>query len=218
MLYLNIRGFLSHQIELEAFLRIQGLPILVGITETLLDKNTKSIALSQYVLVSRLDRRTGIGKGGGIALFVLETHVARVVHVGDSVSNEQSGHILHIDLGPVLLGLWYRPPSYGEVESITHFDKETESWSSSVIGTIIFGDMNVHHKAWLEHSNGCTPEGRELFRVCAKHGLQQLVQQPTRDKYLLDLLLSDMKQLIKVKVLSEVSDQNMVYVDICTRI
>ena len=121
-------------------------------------------------------------------MFVLKSFNARIVHVGDSVNNEQSWHVLHTDLGPILLGLWYCPPCYSEIESIQNFDNETPSWSSNVIGTIIFGDMNVHHKAWLEHSNGCTPEGRELFKVCAKHGLHQLVQHPTRDKYLLDLL------------------------------
>ena len=30
--------------------------------------------------------------------------------------------------------------------------------------------------------------------------------------------MSDVKQIIKVKVLSKISDHNMVYVDICTRI
>ena len=91
LLYLNIRGFVSHQVELEAFLRIQGLPTIVGITETLLEKSTKTIALSQYVLISRLDRRTGISKGGGIALFVLEAFAARVVHIGDSETMNDHG-------------------------------------------------------------------------------------------------------------------------------
>ena len=43
ILSLNIRGFLHHQTELEAFLRVHGLPSIVGITETLLDASTKNI-------------------------------------------------------------------------------------------------------------------------------------------------------------------------------
>ena len=80
-LSLNIRGFLHHQTELEAFLRVHGLPSIVGITETLLDASTKNIYLSEYVLVSRLDRRAGTGRGGGIALFVREEFESRLVHV-----------------------------------------------------------------------------------------------------------------------------------------
>ena len=76
ILSLNIRGFLSHQIELETFLRMHGSPSIVGITETLLDASTQNIKLSRYTLVSRLDRRVGFAKSGGIALFVLD-NVAR---------------------------------------------------------------------------------------------------------------------------------------------
>ena len=107
---LNIRGFLSHQVELEAYLRIQGLPSIVGIIETLLDASTKFISLSGYVLVSRLDRRAVSGKGGGIALFVREEFSSRLVHVEDSEVSERSWHILHCVIGPILIGLWYRPP------------------------------------------------------------------------------------------------------------
>ena len=51
--YLNIRGFASHQVELEAYLRIHQFPSIVGITGPFLDASTKNICLSWYVLVSR---------------------------------------------------------------------------------------------------------------------------------------------------------------------
>ena len=85
---------------------------------------------------------------------------------------------------------------------------------SSSIGSIVIGDMNVHHKAWLQYSNGTTPEGTALFQVCARQGLQQLVRSPTRDKYLLDLALTDLPKIRKVKVMSKISDHNMVFVEI----
>ena len=87
---MNIRGFLCHPVELEACLRINGLPSIVGITETHLDASTKTIKLAGYVLVSRLDRRVGFEKSGGIALFVRHNLAARLVHVSDSDNSERS--------------------------------------------------------------------------------------------------------------------------------
>ena len=69
-------------------------------------------------LVSRLDRRVGFAKSGGIVLFVLNKLASRLVHVSDSDQSERSWHVLHCDIGPILFGLWYRPPDYGEIQSI----------------------------------------------------------------------------------------------------
>ena len=62
------------------------------------------------------------------------------------------------------------------------------------IGTIILGDMNVHHTGWLTHSANITPEGRALFKFCAYNGIAQCVDGPTRRKYLLDLVLTDAEE------------------------
>ena len=71
--------------------------------------------------------------------------------------------MFHTDIGPILFGLWYRPPCYGEVQSIMDFEIELKAWASSVIGFIMIGDMDVHHKPWLLHSKGITQEGAALF-------------------------------------------------------
>ena len=114
--------------------------------------------------------------------------------------------------------MWYRPPCYGEVHYIIELEREIISKAPSVIGNILFGDMNVHHKAWLHFSNGTTPEGTTLFKVCARHGIQQLVRHPTRDKYLLDLVLTDLPQLTKVKVMSKISDHNIVSIELHVKV
>ena len=56
----------------------------------------------------------------------------------------------------------------------------------------MIGDMNVHHKEWLRFSNSTTPEGRALYDVCLRFGLEEKVRKPTRGPYLLDLVLADM--------------------------
>ena len=123
ILHVNLRGFLSHKTELEARIAKQGLPELVGITETHLDKSVPAITLSNYTLISRLDRRDG-RQGGGIAFLALASVAPTVVHIGDSVDHERSWHILHSNMGPVLLALWYRPPSYQEDLAIVDLEME----------------------------------------------------------------------------------------------
>jgi hypothetical protein len=208
-MHLNLRGFVSHQAELQHRIAQSGFPDLVGITESFLDKSTSTAALIGYTLISRLDRRDG-RQGGGIALFARDSIASNIVHIADSPLSERSWHILHTHQGPLLVGLWYRPPCYGEIASITSLEQEWHTHSSNAVGTVLFGDMNVHNKQWLVFSGGTPPEGRELFSVCSRLGLIQKVQHPTRDKNLLDLFLTDIPSGVRCKVLPKISDHNIV--------
>ena len=96
------------------------------------------------------------------------------------------------------------------MDSIYSFKVEYEQFSVDCIGSIIIGDMNVHHKTWLKYSNGTTPEGRALFDVCCRYGLHQCVQSLTRYSYLLDLVLTDVEALLKTKVLPKVADHHVI--------
>ena len=98
---------------------------------------------------------------------------------------------MHTDFGALSLVVWYRPPGYAEINSILNLVPEHDEFSGSCVGTIVVGDVNVHHKPWLKFSNGISPEGRELFDVCCRLGFHQCVQKPTRGEYLLDLVLTD---------------------------
>ena len=55
------------------------------------------------------------------------------------------------------------------------------------------GDMNIHHRRWLRHSNDNTSLGAQLKEVCDDHALRQLIREPTRGQYLLDLVLTDIE-------------------------
>ena len=56
---------------------------------------------------------------------------------------------------------------------------------------MVLGDLNVHQKSWLRFSSKDTPEGKLLRDICAAEGLRQIVREPTRDTYLLDLVITD---------------------------
>ena len=166
--------------------------------------------LTGYVLVSRLDRRTG-QKGGGIALFARADVASQVVHIGDSLIHERSWHVVHVDNGPMLLGVWYRPPCRGEVQSIYSLEEELQLHGNGCMGTIIIGDMNVHEKQWFNFSTSSSPEGRCLRSICGKHNLVECVRAPTRGRNLLDLFLTDLPHLATTKVHAGVSDHFMVH-------
>ena len=59
------------------------------------------------------------------------------------------------------------------------------------MGFFALGDLNVHSVRWLQNSARESVEGRLLHDISDQLGLQQLVTEPTRGKYLLDLVFTD---------------------------
>ena len=63
-IYLNIRGYTSHEAELCAVTEQLGYPTFLGLVETFLSKQIKHVKLPGYTLVSRRDRKDESGWGG----------------------------------------------------------------------------------------------------------------------------------------------------------
>ena len=207
MMHANIRGFISHRAELEASISLlPAMPSIVCLNETFLDKSVLSIALSGYVLLSRRD---GDCNGGGIAIFIHDSLASSAVLAEHSEKAERSWIYVHTDHGPVLVGVWYRPPNKDAyfVESLT---SEWLQLSRDAIGTIIVGDLNVHHLHWLKFSSHTAPEGTALYRFCSDHGFTQHVREPTREGHLLDLVLSDLEVPVPTVVLPKIADHGLV--------
>ena len=128
--------------------------------------------------------------------------------------------VLHTDYGPFLLCAWYRPPS-DEQLSIESCEKEHERLSRDVMGTLLVGDLNVHHAGWLRHSNGTSAAGRRMCLAAAQMGLHQIDRSPTRDvveeagmtscAHLLDLALTDIAG-VTAQVLPKIADHKLVEV------
>lgn len=55
----------------------------------------------------------------------------------------------------------------------------------------MIGDLNIHHKKWLRFSNADTTMGTELKTFCDFHGCFQIVREPNRKEYLLNLAITD---------------------------
>ena len=125
---------------------------------------------------------------GGIALYARCGGIF-VKHLQHSAVAERSWHVIHSDVGGILLGLWYRPPGAG-ANDIESFEDELSRLSIDTIGALVIGDMNILQKSWLKYSPADTVDGANLHRICKEHNLKQLVLGPTRGANLLDLALS----------------------------
>ena len=74
-----------------------------------------------------------------------------VVKLADSETHERTWYLVHTAQGPLLVGVWYRPPKTGEALSVQTLEQEWSVHSENAVGTLIVGDINVHSQAWLKH-------------------------------------------------------------------
>ena len=128
-----------------------------------------------------------------------------MTHLGDSPVAERSWHTVHTNVGPTLLGVWYRAPDAPQEHSDT-FETELAEYCKDHVYTVLVGDLNVYHQKWLRHSPGNTPLGQQLQDVCSNFNLKQVVKEPTHGSYLLDLVLTDAPALTKTTLLPKVAD------------
>ena len=165
-------------------------PCIICLTETWLNKSVGSPLLHDYVVIARRDRTDG-RIGGGVIIFAITSFVDVITTVLVSAVSERIWCILHSSSGPVLLCGWYRRPNRGEIDSIISFTEEYEQLRHQAVSTILFGDLNIHQIRWLTYSRENTPEGGMLESFAAKFGFVEIIKQPTRGHYLLDLFLTD---------------------------
>lgn len=107
----------------------------------------------------------------------MDEYAPRVTLVENSEAAERIWAMVHSDRGPYLICCWYRPPSPGDVETITSFEDEYRKHKDGATGVFVLGDLNVHSIRWLTHSARESVEGRDLC--------------DTSSKYILDLVLTD---------------------------
>ena len=91
--------------------------------------------------------------------------------------------MLHADVRPHLLGVWYRPLETGELDSVWSLETELSRYAHESLGTILVGDLNVHHTRRLRYSSRISAEGAELKSLCDGMGLRQFVDASTGDAF-----------------------------------
>ena len=117
---------------------------------------------------------------------------------------------MRLGVDTILVANWYRP---GATVHMTFADLyiEVNEFFDEVSGIVIAGDLNIHHKKWLRYSNADTTMGMELKTFCDFHGFFQIVREPTRKEYLLDLVITDIPKAA-VSVLPCIADHNAILI------
>ena len=159
ILFFNIRGLISHLVELTSVVRLlPELPALICLNETFLNRSVEEVNVEGYTVVARRDRDDG-RKCGGVIVYAQDGLASRVTLIEQSADSERVWLIIHTDVGPYLVGVWYRPPEPGETNTIKSLETEWELHNQAALGTILVRDMNVHHRRWLRFSSENSAEG-----------------------------------------------------------
>ena len=185
--------------------------IIIIMNETFLDNSTPSIDLDGYVLISRRDRQDGSG-WGGICCFARRDFQYCIVEILRSNIAERIWHVMHTSCGPYILGIQYRRPHTGEVDSILSLEGELQQIQEQAFGIILVGDFNVHSIRWLKFSSHESSEASALQQICQKFSFVKCVQRSTRGNHLLDLILSDIADYIDISILPPVANHNMILI------
>ena len=91
----------------------------------------------------------------------------------------------------VVMCATYRPPSSADDTSVAdYFDRVLPMMRERGDAVMLIGDFNWHSQSWLG-SNKTTDAGVRAEGVFASHGLEQLVDMPTRGENTLDFILTD---------------------------
>ena len=170
LLHINIRSINNpkKQAELQTYLDAHQ-PDFIALTETWLCDATPHFTLPNYTTAARRDRtpykpRPRSTNHGGIIL-LRHDNAPATTHLENSTTAERLWATIHTDTGPLLFGLYYRPPD-DQHNSLDSLDTELHKYAPTHTGTFLTGDFNIHHKRWLRFSHSNTPEGAQLHDIC----------------------------------------------------
>ena len=216
---ININGIRGKKNVLAAYLD-ECKPDIVGIQETKIDENISSAEIIPNgcnYSVYRKDRNDG---AGGVMTIVRKD----IIHTPlNELENDSESVWIKIKIGESFhyVGNWYRAPNKkaddiellrGQLEKI-----ENELGKGSKRPKIhILGDFNYRSIKWpktihLEGRNLYPSEGQTLINIMNDHALEQLVNFPTRENKILDLILSSVPEEIgKVDSPNKFSDHDAV--------
>ena len=173
---------------------------VLAITETWLspDINSCEIVPNMNFTIHRRDRFDHNNKrGGGVLLAVRNT-----VPCVRRLDIETSAEIVVCELRPsckkkILMAVFYRPPSsdYLYLKEFTKFlDQDSKAKFDQLL---IVGDFNLPNVDWATVTASTDSQMYTLFTKAIKdHFLWQLIDFPTRNENLLDLLLTNIPDKI----------------------
>lgn len=199
--YVNLRSITSIPTKLHELCHLvdNELPAFIGIGETWLDDtiDEDDIAITNYPDPIRKDK----GRDGcGVMLYIRDDIAFSRVYQLENAEDESIwiSYIHPISKQSSLFGFYYRTPSMSSEELkswLTRFDQALFTAKAMKPKSInVLGDLNGKTKLW--YADGTENiAGTELLKIISKHGMVQLIDEPTRfcgnSKSLIDLFITD---------------------------
>ncbi|XP_073186763.1 uncharacterized protein [Lepidochelys kempii] len=165
----------------------------------------------------RKDRQSR--KGGGVALYVRDQYDCSELKY-ETAEKPESLWIKFRSVsnkGDVVVGVYYRPPDQGEEVDEAFFWQLTEVTRSHAL--VLMGDFNHPDICW-ESNTAVHRQSRKFLENVGDNFLVQVLEEPTRGRTLLDLLLTNQEELVgeaKVDGILGGSDHEMVEFRILTQ-
>ena len=207
--YANARSIVNKSSKLDLAIAALGYDIIV-LTETHLDSSIPDgeIFPSTYS-VFRRDRKLNGRYGGGV-LIATRDHIKAVPH--DTPQNDSE--FIFVDLlfsynRKVTLGVFYRPPN-NDPKPLEDLQAALQEFSTNEL--ILLGDFNLPEIDWLNNRVLRQSDIYTLMMdIVQENFLTQLINEPTRDSNILDLVLTTSPDLVNHLFIGEpFSDHNSI--------
>ena len=212
MLVLNARSIIKieKRLELETYVKLHGYKI-IAVTESWAtpEISDSELGLEGFVMFRKDRSDVRDGKGGGVLLYVSNELRCAQVDKLNSFKCESIWVELQDDLqANVIVGVCYKSPSVSEHELKNLFSAIKQAGSGRCL---VVGDFNYPSINWENWE--CNKEDEEFVDLIQDNFLFQHVRVPTREKNILDLVISSEPSMVEeLKVLEHfsTSDHNMV--------
>ena len=214
--HVNARSLTTlHRLELiEHFLVLSDKYDIIAISETHIDDTVSSynLELPGYSLFRRDRNRDG----GGVALYIVDTLVATRRLDLESPDLESIWVEVAYNENKMLVGTCYRPPGMLAEQVENFLDGISNTFdllltaNIKVSPVVLLGDFNDRCTSWFsDHTQYNSELGNKLVRLLEAYNLAQLITEPTRYDYLLDLLITDSPELFNISGVTEPPDPDL---------
>ena len=162
---------------------------LILITETWCNSSIPDALLTSLnFLLYRCDRK--IGRGGGVACLIRKNINCTLVNLDLDENLEIVCVDLSINGTTFRVSCMYSPPSYSNEQKLELFSSFDSVCSK--FPTLIFGDFNEPTIDWSNPN----PDNSVLVECSFRNGLEQVIDAPTRNDNILDLIFTNSSEII----------------------